>query len=59
VSPPHRERAKAPPKSRPGALPADFDAAGYLRLNPDVARAGVDAAVHYLEFGCNENRRWR
>lgn len=38
--------------------PADFDAAGYLRLNPDVADAGADPAEHYLEHGKREGRRW-
>lgn len=41
------------------ALPSDFDPAAYLRFNPDVAGAGVDPKKHYLEFGCNEGRRWK
>lgn len=41
------------------AIPDDFDPAGYLRLNPDVAAAGFDARQHYLAFGHRENRRWR
>jgi hypothetical protein len=36
-----------------------FGAEDYLRLNPDVAAAGVDAYQHYLEFGFAENRRVR
>jgi hypothetical protein len=40
-------------------LPPDFDPATYLVLNPDVAAAGVDAALHYLTFGIAENRRYR
>lgn len=36
-----------------------FSAEDYLRLNPDVARAGVDAYTHYLEFGFREGRRVR
>lgn len=37
-------------------LPPSFDAAAYLRANPDVAAAGVDAARHYLAFGRREGR---
>ena len=59
VSPAHKPSVNATPKAKPTALPSDFDASGYLRLNPDVAGAGVDAATHYLQFGWNENRRWR
>ena len=40
-------------------LPPDFDPATYLALNPDVAAAGVDPALHYLTFGVAENRRYR
>lgn len=36
-----------------------FNAADYLRLNPDVAAAGADAYTHYLEFGFREKRRVR
>lgn len=38
-------------------LPQNFDAAAYLEANPDVAKAGVDPARHYLEFGRREGRR--
>lgn len=41
------------------ALASDFNAARYLRLNPDVAAAGVDAWTHYTRYGQNENRRWQ
>jgi len=34
-----------------------FDAAWYLRQNPDVARTGMDPAVHYVRHGARENRR--
>ncbi|MEM8493351.1 MAG: methyltransferase domain-containing protein [Pseudomonadota bacterium] len=37
-------------------LPADFDPETYLKLNPDVAEAGVDPAEHYLEYGVKEGR---
>lgn len=40
-------------------LPADFDPAQYLALNADVARTGVDAARHYMQFGSAEGRRYR
>ena len=38
-------------------LPDNFDASAYLEANPDVAKAGVDPARHYLEFGRREGRR--
>lgn len=40
-------------------LPADFDPAAYLALNPDVRAAGVDPAEHWLAHGVAEGRRWR
>ena len=40
-------------------LPGDFDPVEYLRANPDVAAAGVDAAQHYLDHGRREGRRLR
>ncbi len=40
-------------------LPPGFDAAAYLKANPDVAAAGVDAAEHWLEFGRREGRSIR
>ena len=43
---------------RAETLPADFDPETYLRLNPDVAAAKVDAAEHYLMFGINEKRKY-
>jgi hypothetical protein len=33
-----------------------FDAEWYLAENADVAKAGVDPLLHYVEFGANENR---
>ncbi len=36
--------------------PTDFDAAYYLRENPDVAAAGIDPLVHYLSSGRKEGR---
>ena len=47
------------PKSSPSTLPSEFDAAAYLTLNPDVLAADLDAATHYIEVGCYENRRYK
>jgi len=33
-----------------------FDAEYYLRRNPDVAAAGVDPVLHYLQYGAREMR---
>ena len=41
------------------ALPADFVAAIYLEINPDVAEAGADPIEHYLRFGRREGRPYR
>jgi hypothetical protein len=35
---------------------SEFDAQRYLQDNPDVARAGVDAWTHYMQYGRNEGR---
>lgn len=40
-------------------LPADFDAAEYLRLHRDVAAARLDAAYHYLKYGAAEGRPYK
>jgi lipopolysaccharide biosynthesis protein len=42
----------------PSALPLDFDAAAYLRANPDVRISGQDPAEHFLRIGWSEHRRW-
>jgi hypothetical protein len=39
-------------------LSADFDAAPYYRLHPDVAAAGQNAESHYLLHGWEEGRRY-
>ncbi len=44
---------------RPTKTPPGFDPKAYLRANPDVARAKVDAAKHWLEFGYREGRPLR
>lgn len=40
-------------------LPSDFDGAMYYRLNPDVAAAKDDPALHYIKHGRNEGRKYR
>jgi hypothetical protein len=37
-------------------LPPGFDAKLYLRMHPDVRKAGVDPALHYLKYGRAEGR---
>jgi ubiquinone/menaquinone biosynthesis C-methylase UbiE len=46
---------------RPNALPlpADFSPDRYLEINPDVATAGADPAIHWKEYGYREGRRWK
>lgn len=39
--------------------PPDFDAAAYLKANPDVAEAGEDAWEHYQKHGRAEGRALR
>lgn len=46
-------------KDRALPLPKDFDPDLYLRLNPDVAAAGVDAGWHYMTSGRSEKRTYR
>jgi hypothetical protein len=38
-------------------LPADFDPAIYLEINPDLT--GNDPAQHWSEFGYREGRSWK
>lgn len=40
-------------------LPKDFDASSYLRLNPDLAEAGIEAVWHYQRHGAAEQRRYQ
>jgi Macrocin-O-methyltransferase (TylF) len=40
-------------------LPEDFDRDCYLRMNPDVASAGLDPAAHYLRYGRHEGRTYK
>lgn len=39
-------------------LPKDFNSKTYLRLNPDVAASGMDAADHYWRHGRKEGRKY-
>lgn len=41
-----------------GLLPAGFDEAAYLGLNPDVKRAKLDGRLHYAVWGKREGRRY-
>jgi ubiquinone/menaquinone biosynthesis C-methylase UbiE len=45
---------------QPGQLsvPANFDPAVYLALNPDVATAGADPETHWIRYGHREWRKW-
>jgi hypothetical protein len=53
-----KRRQPGPPQAR-AELPSDFDAAAYLRLNPDVAAAGQDPVEHYRTYGYREARPYR
>lgn len=40
-------------------LPEDFDPEQYLKLNPDVKRAGIDPGLHFSNHGFFEGRAYR
>ena len=40
-------------------LPPDFDSLTYLKLNPDVERAGFDPSRHYVLHGKSEARKYK
>lgn len=40
-------------------LPDDFSPDKYLELHPDVLKAGLDPALHYLKFGIPEGRAYK
>lgn len=40
-------------------LPKDFDPECYLRLNPDIAKMGIDAERHYQWHGAKESRKYK
>jgi hypothetical protein len=46
-------------RTKPKKLPKEFDSKAYLRLNPDVAAAGVDAVAHYMGTGWREGRKYK
>jgi len=52
-------RASARPRaqSSQNQMPGWFNPSAYLRANTDVAKAGVDAWQHYINFGKREGRR--
>lgn len=52
-------RRSEPAKHIVGTLPPGFDPAAYLKANPDVARAKVDPAQHWIEYGSREGRPLR
>ncbi|MFJ2682208.1 TylF/MycF/NovP-related O-methyltransferase [Pseudomonas sp. NPDC087342] len=41
------------------SLPIDFSAEQYLVLHPDVRLAGIDPAVHYVNWGQGEGRPYK
>jgi len=57
-----RRETTSPTSGDAGQLPADFDSAHYLALNPDLAALGDDprqAEAHYLASGRSEGRTYR
>jgi hypothetical protein len=40
-----------------GAVMPLFDSAYYLRMYPDVAAAGIDPYLHYIQHGAGEGRK--
>ncbi len=57
-----RETTSPTSEGDAGPLPADFDSAHYLALNPDLAALGDDprqAEAHYLASGRSEGRVYR
>jgi hypothetical protein len=53
------EDRKAKVLAPTASLPDDFDPVVYLRLNPDIAVPGIDAAQHWLQFGYFEKRTYK
>lgn len=47
------------PIPKPTKTPPGFDPKAYLKANPDVAKARVDPAKHWLEYGYREGRPLR
>jgi hypothetical protein len=46
------------PESPPESPPDGFDPKIYLKINSDVASAGIGAEQHYLSHGWREGREW-
>lgn len=42
--------------SQENTFPIYFDGEWYLLVNPDVAEAGIDPLVHFMNFGAHEKR---
>lgn len=59
VTPFTRITSNLKPDMSASKLPEDFDRDCYLRMNPDVAAAGIDPAAHYLRYGQNEGRGYK
>ena len=57
------QRAYHPHQASPSVstqdLPVDFNPQEYLRLNPDVAMAGMDPESHYYLHGASEGRIYK
>ena len=58
VSARQREHARSMMSTEP-QLPKDFDPKAYLKANPDVKKAKVDPAQHWLTYGYKEGRPLR
>jgi Phytanoyl-CoA dioxygenase (PhyH) len=43
----------------PDSIPKDFNDQRYLKLHPDVAKAGMGAKQHYLLYGIKEGRKYK
>jgi Phytanoyl-CoA dioxygenase (PhyH) len=43
----------------PDSIPKDFNDQRYLKLHPDVAKAGMGAKQHYLLYGLKEGRKYK
>ena len=53
------EKSEVPKEVIERTVPDDFDAEQYLLANPDVRAAGVDARMHFIQYGRREGRKLR
>jgi SAM-dependent methyltransferase len=53
------EKSEMPKAAIERTVPDDFDAELYLLANPDVRAAGVDARMHFIQYGRREGRKLR